>query len=148
MGTDLRKLALDGFPATNLLGCDLRQGFIDAGHKLYQDKGTCQITFFTSDIFELSTTPPAEVPNTPIHMVKSLEDLRGRLTYVYTGALFHLFNERLQYTLASRLLLLLDFTKPVVIFGRHYGLPKEGVNHDFKLAYVLLYANSVTSVFS
>ena len=96
---------MDGFPAGNLLGCDLRQDFIEAGYKLYQDKETCPITFFTSNIFDLSIAPSTEVSTTPLREVKSLEDLKGRLTYIYTGALFHLFDEDTQYALAYRLAL-------------------------------------------
>ena len=142
VGTDLRKLAMDGFPASNLLGCDLRRDFIEAGYRLFQDKETSPITFFTSDIFDLSTTQASEASTIPLREVKSLEDLKGRLTYIYTGALFHLFDEDMQYSLASRLALLLNLDQPAIIFGRHQGLLKAGL-FDFPPTRFVLFVSLV-----
>ena len=93
VGTDVRKLVYDGYPATSVLGCDLRQDYIDLGYKLYGDKEASQICSFTSDIFDL----PPSFNNAAVHgndaKITTLSQLLGSLTHVYTGALLHLFDE-------------------------------------------------------
>ena len=140
MGTDVRKLALDGFTATRVIGCDLRREFIEAGYTLFGDRASCGISFFSDDIFDLSPEPAnmtARPSTVPLKEVASLKDLQGRLTYIYTGALFHLFDEQTQSALAARLVSLLRVPtdaslgdRPVrgcVIFGRHQGKRVAGI---------------------
>ncbi|KAH7909476.1 hypothetical protein BJ138DRAFT_1155253 [Hygrophoropsis aurantiaca] len=136
MGTDVRKLVADGYPAQNVIGTDLRQDYIDQGYELYQDKGnTSGIRFFAADIFELpfdsESTASADLP-VPISDVSSFQQLRHRVTHIYTGALFHLFDEATQYAIALRLASLLDLQSGAkkVIFGRHSGLEQEGMIND------------------
>lgn len=126
MGTDVRKLVHDGYPASNVLGCDLRQEFIDYGYELYSDKDKCAIRFFANDIFEL----PYPTSNTRAGETLSLASLTGQLTHIYTGALFHLFDEPTQYALALRLTTLLKRDSGAIIFGRHQGLETEGLIDD------------------
>lgn len=130
MGTDVRKLVYDGYPATSVLGCDLRQDYIDLGYKLYGDKETSQIYFFTSDIFDL----PPSFNNAVVHgndaKITTLSQLLDSLTHVYTGALFHLFDESTQYAIALRLAALLKREPGAIIFGRHQGLAQEGMIDD------------------
>lgn len=130
MGTDVRKLVKDGYPASNVFGCDLRKAFIDCGFEFYKDKDKCGITFFTDDIFELPY-PPASLPtDTMKSETVTLSYLVGKLTHIYTGALFHLFDEPTQYALALRLATLLKREPGAVIFGRHQGLVDEGYIED------------------
>ncbi|KAH9933633.1 uncharacterized protein BXZ73DRAFT_46180 [Epithele typhae] len=132
MGTDVRKLVLDGYPATNVLGCDLRPEFIQLSHKFFSDSPvTCKIRFFADNAFDLplgttESEPPTEVPTE----VTSLSQLQGALTHVYTGALFHLFNEENQYALALRVASLLKRVPGAVVFGRHQGLENAGTIDD------------------
>ena len=132
----MRKLVYDGYPATQVLGCDLRKEFIDSGHKLYNDKETCQIRFFADDIFELPYPLPPPPSPSPQSSPLSLSSLRGQLTYIYTGALFHLFDEPTQYALALRLTMLLKPEPGSIIFGRHQGLETEGLIDDHMNRYV------------
>lgn len=145
MGTDLRKALLDGYPSDFLIGCDIRQTYIDQGHELFSDsRESCPITFFISDIFELPLTPNIAPPLPSVlseGKLQKLEELKGRLSVIYAGALFHLFNEETQFAIAIRLLLLLrrpsasesggDGPKKVVIFGRHQGLEEAGMIPDW-----------------
>ncbi|KZV98042.1 hypothetical protein EXIGLDRAFT_333064 [Exidia glandulosa HHB12029] len=134
MGTDVRKLAADGYPSSRILGCDLRQIFLDLGHKLYRDSesGTCPIHFFTSDIFAVQV--PLDLKSDPgplkISDVQDLSQLAGRVRHIYTGALFHLFDEETQKAIALRLALLLMREPGSVIFGRHQGLRDAGYIDD------------------
>ncbi|KAI0653882.1 hypothetical protein C8Q70DRAFT_551209 [Cubamyces menziesii] len=136
MGSDVRKLVYDGYPASQVLGCDLRPEFIQLGYELFGDTETCPIRFFTSDVFGLPTSVAevratvTETPHPDVSAVTDLSQLRGALTHIYTGALFHLFDEDNQRGLALRLATLLRRTPGAVIFGRHQGLHEEGYIND------------------
>lgn len=138
MGTDVRKLVQDGYPATQIIASDLRPEFIDLGlDKLYRDRDTCHITFFAGDIFDLKLLPASQNitrDNTkltkPLSQCSSFEDVVGRVSVIYTGALFHLFRKETQIALARRLAYILKKEKGAVIFGRHQGRQEEGYIDD------------------
>jgi len=134
MGTDVRKLVLDGYPASQVVGCDLRPEFISSGHKLYNDEATCPIHFFSDDMFNIpaEAQPAASVPSGDFSLrsVTSLGHLVGRMAYIYTGALFHLFDEDTQFAIALRLAVLLKREPGSTIFGRHQGLETAGYIND------------------
>ena len=139
MGTETRKVVLDGLPGSRVIGCDIEPRFIDAGYKLYDDRATTGISFFVDDIFKLDPIAargemPAQVA---LHEVKSLNELKGRMTYIYAGALFHLFDEKSQQAIAERLATLMKVPSggsigdaPVagcIIFGKQQALESHGV---------------------
>lgn len=147
MGTDVRKLVLDGYPAANVAGCDLRSTFMDMGkNDLFLDADRCEITFFTADIFDVSPNSSAQVTNGAYPLAsggKTLRDalresnsdvgnaspitlLKGNLTHVYAGAFFHLFDEATQYSVALCLAALVKNAPGTVIFGRHQGKEEAG----------------------
>ncbi|KAI0746831.1 hypothetical protein C8Q80DRAFT_1271667 [Daedaleopsis nitida] len=129
MGTDVRKLVYDGYPAARILGCDLRPDYIELGYILFRDKETCPIRFITSNVFDLSpSATPTE--SRELTSITDLSQLYGSLTHIYTGALFHLFDKETQHALALRLATLLKKTSGAVIFGRHQGLEQEGYIDD------------------
>ncbi|KAI0674353.1 hypothetical protein C8Q78DRAFT_1067403 [Trametes maxima] len=135
MGTDVRKLVYDGYPASRVLGCDLRLEYIQLGHELFDDVDTCPIHFFTSNVFNLPTSSPqssspSDTPAPDPAAVTDLAQLRGSLTHIYTGALFHLFDEETQHGLAVRLATLLKRQPGATVFGRHQGLQEEGYIDD------------------
>ncbi len=131
VGTDVRKLAYDGYPASHILGCDLREEYIELGYTLFRDKETCPIRFFASDVFALPTSPPPPRSDAlDITTVSDLSNLYGSLTHIYTGALFHLFDKESQHGLAVRLARLLKREPGAIIFGRHQGLDHEGYIDD------------------
>ena len=137
MGTDVRKLVADGYPAARVLGCDLRQSFIDFGHELFRDRDTCGIHFFPSDIFEVPyPSNGVPVPSVDVAAVSDLAQLCGAVTHFYTGALFHLFDEQTQYALALRVATLLKRAPGTIVFGRHQGLPEAGMINDHMDRYV------------
>ncbi|KAI0339310.1 hypothetical protein BDW22DRAFT_618546 [Trametopsis cervina] len=131
MGSDVRKIVADGYPASNVFGIDLRQEFLDLGYRLYgtDAKG---IHFLTSDVFEvLYPLPEATSADSPsLDSVTNISQLRGRITHFYTGALFHLFDESTQYALALRVAGLLKREPGAVVFGRHQGLQEAGMIDD------------------
>jgi len=127
VGTDLRKLVLDGYPAANVSGCDLRKTFFDIGFKLYEDEKTCSITFLTGDIFDLDVAPSQPPPGMALSDARDLSDLKGTLSHIYAGALFHLYDEDTQYALALRLISLLKEGPGAIVFGRHQGKEEAGI---------------------
>ena len=130
MGTDVRKAAFDGYPASQIVGCDLLPDFLALGHKLYEDTETCPIRFIRGDVFALDLPSPLQAVTPTSSPISSLNDLLGRVAVVYTGALFHLFDESTQYSMALRLALLVRQDKPSILFGRHQGLPQAGLIDD------------------
>lgn len=143
MGTDTRKLVIDGYPAVNIAGCDLRSFFMEIGeNELFRDAGNCEITFFSADIFEFSPSSSLgsdgwslshDYPRSLRDVVRSSESgvtnldlLKGRLTHIYAGALFHLFGESTQYGIALRMASLLRSAPGSIIFGRHEGKEEAG----------------------
>ena len=84
----------------------------------------------TSSHPTFSTPKGTPAANIPISDVKSLSELRGRITHFYTGALFHLFDEPTQYALALRVAALLKREPGAIVFGRHQGLAEAGYIDD------------------
>ncbi|OCH86003.1 hypothetical protein OBBRIDRAFT_738852 [Obba rivulosa] len=122
MGTDARKLVYDGYPATNILACDIRPEFIDLGFHLFGDGDACPIHFFTSDIFGVPVDFDQMPPGVLTTEVTDLEEVTGSVNHIFTGALFHLFDESTQCALALRLLTLLRRKRGDIIFGIQQGL--------------------------
>jgi len=136
MGTDLRHLVQCGYPSTSVIGSDVRRDFIDLGYALYGDRDTCPTPFFVGDVFDITLLPFPQTSATdasPLKDVQNLNELRGRVKYVYAGSLFHLFDEGTQKAIARRLATLLDVTAgngPAVIFGKHVAKVEEGLIDD------------------
>ena len=136
MGTDLRHVVQVGYPSTSVIGCDIRNDFIDMGYTFYSDRDTCPVPFFVGDVFDITLHPfpqAADDPRPSIKDVRDLNELRGRVKYIYAGSLFHLFDEGTQEAIARRLATLLDVSEgngPAVLFGRHVAKQEEGVIDD------------------
>ncbi|KDQ07814.1 hypothetical protein BOTBODRAFT_59747 [Botryobasidium botryosum FD-172 SS1] len=125
MGSEVRNLVFQGYPASQVVGVDLRETYISLGHKLFQDKETCKIKFLVADIFDLpSTLSTSRVSN--LESVSQLDDLAGSVTFIHAASLFHLFDAPKQKELAIRLLRLWTREPNAIIFGRHQGLSPEG----------------------
>jgi len=125
MGTDVRNLVYQGYPASQVAGSDLRETYISLGHELFQDKDTCRIKFLPADVFDLpSTLSTTRVSN--LETVSQLDDLAGSATFIHAGSLFHLFDAPKQKALAIRLFRLWTREPNAIIFGRHQGLSPEG----------------------
>ncbi|EMD36197.1 hypothetical protein CERSUDRAFT_115148 [Gelatoporia subvermispora B] len=125
MGTDARKLVYDGYPAANIVACDLRQEFIDLGYQLFGDVDTCPIRFFTSNVFDLPVDLDQLPPGVLTSEVTELEELTGSANHIFSGAFFHLFDESTQCALALRLLTLLRKVSGGIIFGFQQGAEQE-----------------------
>lgn len=139
VGTDTRKVVLDGVPGNRVIGCDIKPEFLDAGYKLFADRDTTEISFFADDIFTINPSIGLEESpsSIPLKEVKKLNDLRGRITYICVTALFHIFDEKQQREIAWRLANLLRVPQggkvgdaPIagcILFGRNQTLENPGV---------------------
>lgn len=115
-------------------------GFWDYGHELFKSTPkTFPAAFIAGDVFDpalLAPADPADIvalsdttPSTPAPFLadlRSLNPLRGKVSAIFAGAFFHLFDDEKQRQIALRLAALLSPEKGSVIFGEHGGLPVKG----------------------
>ncbi|CAO3587008.1 unnamed protein product [Absidia cylindrospora] len=87
LGTDLRQLALDGYPKDYLVGLDSSSHYIECGYELFKDRRHCPITFLVGDVF---TETDDDDNGGGINMYD------GRTTVVMAGSVIHLFQDTSQ----------------------------------------------------
>lgn len=124
----------DGFPASRAVGTDIYPAFFDLGHKIWNDADSCSIKFISGDVFALPSSPPP-----PTSSLSKLEDLQGKAKYIYTGAVFHLFDEAAQEKMARKVAALANWKgKGTFLFGMHVGAENVGLRFDPWMEYVLV----------
>ncbi|KDE09802.1 hypothetical protein MVLG_00201 [Microbotryum lychnidis-dioicae p1A1 Lamole] len=132
MGTDVRSLVAEGFPADQLLGTDLDDRFLALGYKLFMDEPSSPSTpaFLAGDLFSTSflAAPVADpsistsvLPAPALKSLTSLTPLLGRVQHIHCASLFHFFGEAKQAQLAHKLFALLSRTAGSTIFGSQLG---------------------------
>lgn len=78
IGTDLRKLIIDGYPKEYLIGMDIQQKYIDIGYHQFKDTpSTCPIQFIIQDVFTITSD----------------YFLVNTISIIHAGSLFHLFED-------------------------------------------------------
>lgn len=113
-------------------------GLWDLGHRLFRSTPeTYPMHFIEGDIFDpkfldLASPVPtgtsvdtATLPSLP--SLSSFNPLRGRVSAIYAGAFFHLFNFDQQYHIAKLLAGLLSPEPGSIIFGLHGGAHEKSV---------------------
>ncbi|EIW76283.1 hypothetical protein CONPUDRAFT_64653 [Coniophora puteana RWD-64-598 SS2] len=134
-GLDARRAIADGFPAQNVIISDLRPELLDFGHKFFRTTpATYPVHHLACDAFDPSTlevVPPSYELNTSsprpdLNSLTSLNPLHGRVSAIYAGMFFHLFNEAQQLHLARALAGLLSPVPGSLIFGVHNGAVEKG----------------------
>ncbi|KZV95790.1 hypothetical protein EXIGLDRAFT_834076 [Exidia glandulosa HHB12029] len=134
-GNDARKVVADGFPATQVIACDLHADFWKLGYELFRDDAErCKIRFVQGDVFSDTFIAPnrsAESIPSGSPMEASIENgslipLQGRVSAIHISAFFHLFNEAQQLDIARRCVALLSAERGSVIFGSHGGAVDAG----------------------
>ncbi|KAF7312539.1 Methyltransferase ausD [Mycena indigotica] len=130
VGTDVRKLATDGFPIEQLIASDLHKEFWNYGHELFQTTPeTLPIKFLEGDIFDpgfmQATTSPLESP-LKLDTITSLTPLAGQLSVIHASYFFHLFSEHKQLELAKILAKLLSPQPGSLILGAHTSREEQG----------------------
>ncbi|KAF7328462.1 hypothetical protein MSAN_02482700 [Mycena sanguinolenta] len=141
-GSDIRKVARDGYPTQNLLASDIFEGFWNIGHELFMSTPiTFPVIFLAGDAFDPAflepSTPlmtPSEIKELPPPMasLSSLAPLRGHVSVIYISAFFHLFTEEQQQHIACCLAGLLSPLPGSLIFGRHIGHSNAGLRWSLR----------------
>jgi len=118
MGTDLRKLVLDGFPIENVCGIDIEERFFDVGQLLFNEEGNSPaIKFLQGDALD---------PKFSLRFTR----LESKFDYVHSANVVHLFNELQQIDFIRSLAFLV---RPGgVIWGRQVGLADTPSGRKFK----------------
>jgi hypothetical protein len=105
-GQEIRQLVVDGAPAENIYGCDLREDYISLGYQLFGDKDTLRSKFVIANIFDNTS---------------ALTELKGQLDIIYAGSFFHLWGWDDQVEVSKKVASLLRPEKGSMIVGRQVG---------------------------
>lgn len=113
-GQEIRQLIADGAPPENLHGSDLRQEFVGLGYELFPDRERegRKISWHLANVFD--DADPA------------WKDITGKISIIYTGAFFHLFDRDEQLAVAKRVVSLLKPEPGVLLLGRQVGNDNPG----------------------
>jgi len=135
-GTDIRKVASDGFPIGNLIASDVLADFWNVGHELFRSTPeTFPVVFLPGDALDpqfLEPSPPSttlsEISGSPptLTSLTCLTPLRGRVSVIHISSVFHLFSEDQQLQLARSLAGLLAPLPGSLILGSHIGHHEKG----------------------
>lgn len=111
VGQVLRQLRAEGVRGSQLIGTDVLSRFIDIGYDLFRDRDNLGASFVVGDMLD-----PGD---------GRLDELRGRVTIIYAGSFFHLFNWTQQLYIGKRLVgFLKPGTRNALIYGRQVGTTK------------------------
>ncbi|KAK2592264.1 hypothetical protein QQS21_010051 [Conoideocrella luteorostrata] len=115
VGQVLRQLRHDGVRGSQLFGTDVRPEFVDIGYDLFQDRDSLGAVFVAGDMLD-----PDD---------HRLDELSRKVTIIYAGSFFHLFNWTQQLYIGKRLVgFLKQGTKNAFIYGRHIGTSRPGAS--------------------
>lgn len=113
VGQVLRQLRHDGVRGGQLFGTDIQSRFVDIGYDLFQDQDGFGATFVVGDMLD-----PDDA---------RLDQLSHKVTIIYAGSFFHLFNWTQQLYVGKRLVgFLKRGTRNALIFGRQIGTSRAG----------------------
>lgn len=137
-GNDVRKVVADGFPIQGIIASDLKKEFWDMGYRLFNDSPQkFPVPFVHGDAFDPDHLPPVppflEPPSTPVpdlHSLTSLAPLLGHVSAIHASALFHLFEEAEQASLAHSIGGLLSPEPGSMIFGAHGAKDVKGYRNE------------------
>ncbi|KAI9511364.1 hypothetical protein F5148DRAFT_975292 [Russula earlei] len=128
-GADARKAEQDGWPTSRIVATDIVPEFWELGHKLFRSStASFPATFIKADLLDetdIAPGPPSmDAPD--LENLTSLNHLRGHVTAIHASALFHLFSEERQRSLALALGSLLAPVSGASIFGWSTGREEVG----------------------
>ncbi|TBU23416.1 hypothetical protein BD311DRAFT_704019 [Dichomitus squalens] len=119
----------------------MRSDYWNLGHKLFRSSqetfpatflaGDCLNPDFVGDSSPLKSGGPAEVPRPTLSTLTTLAPLRGHVSAIHIGNVFHLFTEEQQAYLARVLAGLLSFEPGSIIVGSHSASNVKGFRTSF-----------------
>ncbi|KAJ5591913.1 uncharacterized protein N7459_002282 [Penicillium hispanicum] len=130
-GQEIRHLADQGIPGTQLMGCDIEAAFFDLGYQLFRDRDSLGATFASGDFLsEKCLDPSTEVS----------QRLAGKVDIVFASSLFHLWKYESQLRAATNLVRLCRDKPGVMLVGRqlgsllagHYSLKDVGKGSNYR----------------
>jgi len=105
---DLRKLVLDGAPASNLWGLELNPAFVEYAFDLFGDRDTFKAHFITGvDVMDVNNA--------------ELKPLEGSVDICQVNAFLHLWDLEGQKRVCERLVQLMTPAPGALIVGKHIG---------------------------
>jgi SAM-dependent methyltransferase len=128
-GQEIRFLANQGIPHSQLYGCDLEQVFIDLGYRLFLDgEGKLGAKFFVGDL--------AQPQETTYENGSLAQGLKNKLQAIFASSLFHMWDYEEQVLVAKRMVAMCEDKAGVMITGRQLGshlggrYPMTGMRKD------------------
>ncbi|KAJ7895300.1 hypothetical protein B0H13DRAFT_2524049 [Mycena leptocephala] len=145
-GTDIRKVARDGFPTQNLIASDILPDFWNIGHELFKSTPeSIPVVFLAGDALDANFLEPvAPVPASsevtdsppPLTSLTCLTPLCGHVSVIHISFVFHLFPEDEQLRLAQALGGLLSPLPGSVILGCHVAQRWKGLGPRLRVSSV------------
>ncbi|KAF5355072.1 hypothetical protein D9756_005754 [Leucocoprinus leucothites] len=139
-GNDFRKAIRDGIPAEHVIASDLQGAFWHLGKELFKitpESKSYRASFIAGDVTRsefLAAVPPFTKDSPPIcerpkdlHKVKTLNELQGHVSAIFTGAFFHLFEEETQTEIARKLAGLLSPEPGSMLLSVQGGTKEAGI---------------------
>ncbi|GAB7356667.1 hypothetical protein MBLNU459_g7381t2 [Dothideomycetes sp. NU459] len=105
-GMDVRKLAFDGVPETQLYGAELEAEYIDLGYEFFLDRDRLQSRFIVADVFDLAGP---------------LEELHGKIDIIQIGLFLHQFDWADQKKALEHVVRISKPSKGSMVVGRQVG---------------------------
>ncbi len=106
LGTDLRRMNLDGMTQKYLYGLDIEKDFVQLGFDLFDDEKTNKMTFYIDNILDEQT-------------IEKLQ-LREKFNIVYSSSVIHLLNKEETKSFLSNVYTVLKTNG--IFFGQTTGL--------------------------
>ena len=110
-GQELRFLAHDGIPSTQLYGFDLETRFIEFGYQLFRDRDRSHATFVAGNVLASSASPEGA----------ELSKLEGKMDIVFASSFMHVFDWDQMILAARRLVSLTRPQAGSMIVGKQMG---------------------------
>jgi len=115
VASDLRSLAHNGIPSTQLYGSDLVSSYLTSSYELFNDKETFKGTLVPANIFSKTLFE---------------EEFRGwerKFTFIHAGLFLHLFDWERQVAACEQIIRLLKEEKGAMFLGEMVGCQGGGL---------------------
>lgn len=98
VGTDVRKVILDGWNPENIAGIDILPAYFQLGREFFKEPrpGSPNPIFLAGDLFSVDflSINPSQATNVPaLRKVKELSEMAGAAQVIHIASVFHLFEE-------------------------------------------------------
>jgi len=113
IGQDMRYLALDGCPSTNMFGLEKVEGFVDASYDFFGDRQTLATRFIIADLMDRTN--------------QDAEALKGTVDVAHVGMFLHLWDLEGQTQACERITEFMSSKPGTLVVGNSVGRTKAGI---------------------